>query len=239
MVGWSLGLRKSIPRGKTSAALDTLFENEQFIIVDKPGGWLSVPSQWGEEDPRPVLSIELSKKMGAQIWPVHRLDLEVTGIVLFAKNARAHQVANTWFEERSIDKTYEAWTEGPAPSTAFTEWSSVLQSGKKRAFESPKGKLAVTRAFWKKSVEFQGTEAQQWFLDPITGRRHQLRVHLAKSGHTILGDKLYGSTREFFPSVLALRAVKLDFSKCEEAKRFNMPAEVSAPGIAEFASKFS
>ncbi|MEQ1879078.1 MAG: RNA pseudouridine synthase [Bdellovibrionia bacterium] len=211
--------------------MEFLFENEQFIVVDKPGGWLSVPSQWGEEDPRPCMSIELSKKTGQQIWPVHRLDLEVTGALLFAKNARAHQLANGWFENRSIDKTYEAWTDGTAPTKNFFEWNSVLQSGKKRAFESPKGKLAVTRAYWKKSVEFKGQPAQQWMLDPLTGRRHQLRVHLAKNGFVILGDTLYGSTREFLPSVIALRSVALDFSKCDEARSLGLPAEVKAPGL--------
>ncbi|HEX4925869.1 MAG TPA: RNA pseudouridine synthase [Bdellovibrionales bacterium] len=211
--------------------MDTLFENEQFIIVDKPGGWLSVPSNFGEEDPRPVLSLEVSKKLGQQIWPVHRLDLDVTGVVLLAKNARAHQLANTWFENRSIDKTYEAWTEGEAPAERSFEWSSMLQRGKKRSFESPKGKLAVTRAYWRKTSEFNGLPIQQWALDPITGRPHQLRVHLSKNGFPILGDKLYGSTREFFPSTLALRAVRLDFSQCEEAQRLGLPKDVSAPNL--------
>jgi len=212
-----------------------IFENEQFIIVDKPGGWLSVPSQFGEEDPRPCLSIEVTKKLGNRIWPVHRLDLEVTGLIMIAKNARSHQLANTWFENRSIDKTYEAWTGGTAPAENFFEWSSMLQRGKKRSFESPKGKIAVTRAYFKKPVEFKGAPALQWILDPITGRPHQLRVHLATHGYVILGDKLYGSDREFVSGMIALRAVKLDFSKCDEAKDLGLPEEVTAPNLTSIA----
>jgi tRNA pseudouridine32 synthase / 23S rRNA pseudouridine746 synthase len=211
--------------------LTILFENEHFILVDKPGGWLSVPSQWGEEDPRPVLNIELSKQFGQQIWPVHRLDLDVTGVVLFAKNARAHQIANTWFEKRSIDKTYEAWTEGSPPKTNFFEWNSMLQRGKKRSFVSPKGKLAVTRALWKKTIELPTGTVQDWVLDPITGRPHQLRVHLSSNGYPIVGDKLYGATREFLPNTLALRAVKLNFSGCDEAESLGLPKELLAPSL--------
>jgi tRNA pseudouridine32 synthase / 23S rRNA pseudouridine746 synthase len=213
--------------------MNILFENEQFIVVDKPGGWLSVPSQWADEDPRTCLSIELSKKLNQQIWPVHRLDLEVTGIVLFAKNANAHRFANGWFENRSIDKTYEALTEGPKPETNFYEWSSLLQAGKKRTFASPKGRLSVTRAFWKSTVELPDGPAQHWILDPLTGRRHQLRVHLVTNGQVILGDKLYGAKREFLPNTIALRAVKLDFSNCDEAARLGLPKEIKGPSLAE------
>jgi tRNA pseudouridine32 synthase / 23S rRNA pseudouridine746 synthase len=215
--------------------MNILFQNDQFVIVDKPGGWLSVPSQWAEEDPRPVLSLELSKKLNQQIWPVHRLDLEVTGIILFAKNAPAHRSANGWFENRSIDKTYEAWTEGPKPEKNFFEWSSLLQAGKKRTFESPKGRLSVTRAFWKGTIERSDGPVQHWILDPLTGRRHQLRVHLVANGQIILGDKLYGAKRDFLPQTIALRAVKLDFSNCLEAARYGLPKEFKGPTLADLA----
>lgn len=213
--------------------MKVIFENENFIVVDKPGGWLSVPSQWAEEDPRTVLSHEVSKSLGQQIWPVHRLDLEVTGIVLFAKNAHAHRHANNWFESRSIDKTYEALTEGPKPEKNFYEWSSLLQAGKKRTFVSPKGRLSVTKAYWKGTVERPDGPVQHWLLDPLTGRRHQLRVHLVTNGQVILGDKLYGAKREFLPNTLALRAVKLDFSNCEKADQLGLPAEIKAGSLAE------
>src|SRR5690606_23200546 len=115
--------------------LKTVFENEFFVVVDKPGSVLSVPSQWGKEDPRPVLSMILTEKYG-QIWPVHRLDFEVTGLVLFAKDAQSHRIANNWFESRDISKAYEAWSEGSKPEGAqpgqLYEWSSLLHRGKKR-----------------------------------------------------------------------------------------------------------
>lgn len=212
-----------------------VFENTHFVIVDKPGGYLSVPSQWGEEDPRPCLSIILTKQLGVRLWPVHRLDLEVSGILLLAKNAEAHRAANDWFEEREIDKVYEAWSEGEKPNGLeagqFFEWSSQLQSGKKRAFVSPKGKLSVTRAFWLGEVLSSRLKIQRWRMDPLTGRRHQLRIELAQHGFPILGDALYGSKILFLPNTVALRAVKLDFSNCSKAAKFQMPPIIEVAGL--------
>lgn len=213
-----------------------IFENENIVAADKPGGWLSVPSQWGEEDPRPVLSLELPKQLGLSLLPVHRLDLDVTGIILFAKNTHAHQSANRWFEARSITKIYEAWTEGDAPTDLkqgqLVEWSSTLHRGKKRSFVSPHGKLAVTRAHWMGSVDNSTVgPAQRWLLEPLTGRPHQLRVELSRHGFPILGDKLYGAQKEFLPNIMALRAVKLDFSEEPQARALGLPKEIVAPGI--------
>jgi tRNA pseudouridine32 synthase/23S rRNA pseudouridine746 synthase len=213
-----------------------IFENENIVVADKPGGWLSVPSQWGEEDPRPVLSLELPKQMGFSLLPVHRLDLDVTGIILFAKNTKAHQAANRWFESREITKIYEAWTEGETPADLgagqMQEWSSTLHRGKKRSFESPHGKLAVTRAYWLETIERAPIEkCQRWLLEPLTGRPHQLRVHLSRHGFPILGDKLYGATKDFLPNIMALRAVRLDFSDCPEAAQYGLPKEIKASGL--------
>lgn len=214
--------------------LKVVFENESFVVVDKPGGTLSVPSQWGKEDPRPVLSYLLQDQLNLRLWPVHRLDFEVSGLVIFAKNENSHRQANEWFESREIHKIYEAWGVGSAPGIKkgeFEEWSSMLHRGKKRSFETPHGKLAVTRAYWQKTLPAKNLELQQWALDPLTGRPHQLRVEMAKHNNPILGDELYGCHSKFLNECIALRAVKLDFRNCAGALKLGLPQELDLPKI--------
>lgn len=205
--------------------LKIAFENEAFVIVDKPGGTLSVPSQWGLEDPRPVLSIMLQEQLGMRLWPVHRLDFDVSGLLIFAKSEGPHRAANKWFESREIHKVYEAWGVGNPPEhkNEIVEWNSNIHRGKKRSFETPHGKLAVTRASWIRELPTSKVKVQQWALDPLTGRPHQLRVEMAKHGNPILGDLLYGCETVFMHEAIALRAVKLEFKNCEGAMKMGLP----------------
>lgn len=93
-----------------------LFENPQFLVIDKPAGWLSVPGRQGEDDVRPCLGRELEKTHG-RIWPVHRLDLEVSGLILYARTAAAHREASMAFERHRVQKTYQAFTAAAAIET--------------------------------------------------------------------------------------------------------------------------
>ncbi len=188
------------------------FENESFVVIDKEGGILSVPSRIGKEDPRPCLGLLLQDYKRTQVFPVHRLDYEVSGLTLFALSALAHKEANSWFEHRKIKKTYQAFTEGQSPldyePLKTYKWTSKLLRGKKRAYESPAGKPAVTE------FQFCGLEAEsmslKWELYPQTGRPHQLRYELFKRNFPILGDQLYGAKKPYGENSIALRATRLD-----------------------------
>jgi tRNA pseudouridine32 synthase/23S rRNA pseudouridine746 synthase len=211
--------------------IETVYENQNFIAVDKPGGWLSVPSRMGREDARPCLVTFFKER----VWPVHRLDFEVSGLVLFAKTAEAHRFANGWFEHRQVHKTYEALTQtlmkNPKTNEPM-EWRSNLLRGKRRTYESPHGAQAITRAHCLGLTEFAGKQALRWRLEPQTGRPHQLRFELSHHGHPILGDELYGSTAAYIDSTIALRAVKLDFSDCPDAlSKFELPAVIEVSGL--------
>lgn len=212
----------------SAVEIGVLFENSRFLAVEKPYGWLTVPARKGDADPRPCLS----RRLGSSI-PVHRLDVEVSGIVLFAKDAEAHREANCWFEGREIHKHYEAWTDGEPPAENRFEMSSKLLRGKKRAYQSEHGKFSVTRVHFAGSVEFRKISVLSWNLEPLTGRSHQLRAHMAAAGHPILGDALYGSKNEFVRGAIALRAVKLDFSRCAGAGKLGLPDEIRAAGLRE------
>ena len=203
-----------------------IFQNSFFIALDKPHNYLSTPSRMGEADERPCLGLELQTFLGQQVFPIHRLDFEVSGLTLFALNARAHAVANKWFENRLVVKTYHALSEGAVPSGPFPMlWKNKLVRGKKRSFEAPHGQLASTEAFL---VHGSTKNILKWQLHPLTGKPHQLRVHLSMHGFPIWGDKLYGSKVDNPDSGIALRSIKLNFKNCHEKDEFELVEEISA-----------
>lgn len=219
-----------------------VFDNPHVLAVDKPGGWLSVPSRLGAKDPRPCLGIILEKDLGCRLWPVHRLDEEVTGLIVFAKTPDAHRTMSKWFEDRQVSKHYEALTElggvARGGQLRFDEqtFESKILRGKKRAYESPHGKAAVTKALVVNTRHMQDGEAIFWELNPVTGRPHQLRFELSRRGFPILGDQLYGSTRPFLPGrddTIALRCVRLDLTKAPGAGALELPAKLAVKGIVE------
>lgn len=209
------------------APLTVIYQNERIVAVDKPGGMLTVPSRLGEADPRPTVGRVLEQQLGVRLWPVHRLDLEVSGLVLFAKDADAHRVASVAFEGRRVQKRYQALCEGALsgdeerPGARFT-WQSLLVRGKRRSFEAAHGKPAITHAEllgrvpaapWVAAMDNRvAPESVLHFaLAPETGRAHQLRVHLARAGCPVLGDALYGAQLPFrVPGTIALRSVAVE-----------------------------
>jgi tRNA pseudouridine32 synthase / 23S rRNA pseudouridine746 synthase len=223
--------------------LRVLFENPSWCAVFKPANTLSVPSRQGEDDARDCVGLRLQSQLGKRIWPVHRLDFEVSGILIFALNADAHRDANAAFEKGLIQKTYNALSASesrdpdprlhqdqarlvaPAHETAESMWSTLLVSGKRRSFAGSHGKESVTRASWQNHS--RGTRL--WTLHPLTGRSHQLRLHMALAGYPIHGDTLYGSEVPYTRDGIALQAVKLDFSKLSESVRRGLPLSLEIP----------
>ena len=212
------------------SALSIVFQNPRVVVIDKPAGWLSVPSRLGHDDARPCAGPALQQQLGVRLWPAHRLDLEVSGLLLFAKDADAHRVLGAAFEQRSIRKTYSAVTQGPVPGALpFGEtvrWESRLLRGKKRAYEHPQGKESVTLATLVRA-EPGAPGRLFWELRPLTGRPHQLRVELARHGCPIAGDTLYGASLPW-PDGIALRAVALDLTGVKEAQALGLPPTLQA-----------
>jgi tRNA pseudouridine32 synthase/23S rRNA pseudouridine746 synthase len=197
-----------------------IFQNSDFIAIDKQSGYLSVPSRKGLQETRKIAGLELEKQLEHQIFPVHRLDVDVSGILLFANNAAAHREASRAFEEHFIQKEYQAFSSGPLPSgVAISKeeiWTCRLAKGKKRAFEAPHGKEAITLAICKSELFHDGVSYLDWRLFPKTGRSHQLRYEMFRHERSILGDELYGSNQKLINTGIALRAIALDFSKAQQ-----------------------
>ncbi len=203
----------------------TVFDNDFFIVVDKNALVLSVPGREGDKDERPVLGRILEKDLGITIYPVHRLDFEVQGLIMFAKTPAAHKAANAWFEKKEVHKTYSALTKASQVEDnkfivgMLNEWKCCLLRGKKRAYESPHGKDSITIA---KLIRIEN-DVFHWELNPITGRSHQLRFEMFRHHHPIIGDELYSSKEIFSGSGIALRAFKIDFTKALGREKFLLP----------------
>lgn len=221
--------------------IQIVFENPFFVICDKPSGVLSTPSRHEDQDSRFCLGTALQKELKVQIFPVHRLDYEVSGLVMYAKTAESHRVANSWFENKQVQKTYRALTTGQDfshipvqvenPRTLIQlekencfEWRSRILRGKKRAFVSPQGKDSLTIA---RFLGLNSLGQQKWDLQPITGRSHQLRFDLSRNGFPILGDQLYGSKSKWISeNAIALRSFSIDFKNAPRVEQFSLPERV-------------
>lgn len=156
-----------------------LAETKDWIVLNKPPGWLSiapsVPSGEGAGESAPVLFSWANKQYG-KLWIVHRLDIQTSGVILFAKSEDAHRRANDWFSSHQVRKTYYALAAGRPVMPAFQVKAPV--AGK------PATSLVEVIEQWN-----GGFLAQ---VMPRTGRRHQIRVHLAEEGFPIWGDTTYG-----------------------------------------------
>ncbi len=212
----------------------TVFENEDFLVLDKPHGVLSVPGRMGKDDVRPCLSEHLKEINAIKILPVHRLDYEVRGLILFAKNAKAHTTANTWFEKRLIKKQYKALSSGDAPEDAdknkIHHWEMKILRGKKRAYiHEIAGKPAITEARFIGTRRLNEENFLAWEITPLTGRSHQIRFSLAHHGFPIVGDSLYGGKPVNFlkENEIALNAISLDLSQINPSLRFGLPEALS------------
>ncbi len=206
-----------------------IHRNSQFVVVEKPPLWLSVPGRF--EDDRPILGTALQEILDARIWPIHRLDFEVSGVMIYALTADAHKRASALFEKQLIKKTYQAFSEpNVEPSPEKWLWKRKLLRGKKRSYESEHGDLAVTEA------EIVDAPAGEWRLRPQTGKPHQLRVEMALQGHPIQGDSLYGSKIQWTTPGIALRAISLELPE-DFAKQAELPARLSVPLFQEIKTK--
>ena len=178
-----------------AARLEPLFLDAHLLAVAKPAGRLVIP---GRGAPEPTLQQELQAEHG-RLWVVHRLDRGTSGVLLFARTAAAHRILNLAFEGREVRKRYLALVRGLPPEAWRCE--APLAAGRKgrmkpAAAGDPRGKPSAT-AF--RTVEplpaREGTGLPDLALveaSPETGRTHQIRVHLAASGHPLAVDPLYG-----------------------------------------------
>lgn len=189
--------------------LEILFADEALLVVNKPAGLLSVPGRGAEKSD--CLISRLQAKF-ADALAVHRLDMSTSGLLLVGRGAAMHSALSRLFRERQVSKHYLAEIEG-CLATARGEIELPLigdwpnRPRQKVDFEI--GKHSLTR--YRRISCDQGRGTSRVELEPVTGRSHQLRVHMAALGHPILGDELYGSGDPASGERLHLHATDLAF----------------------------
>jgi 23S rRNA pseudouridine1911/1915/1917 synthase len=194
-------------------------QSQYHIAVFKPHNMAVIG---GQGVPRPTLLDLMRQKFGQQIYPVHRLDRVTCGLVLFARGMFAKHALENAFKRHLIKKTYLAIVQGipdfkkKLVETHFSKQELNKKKGPQAIQSiSDKGELAKTKF---EVLDLLPNNLALIKAQPITGRMHQIRIHLSFLGLPILGDKLYGSKVIIKPQTIALCASNLEFPLPKGAK---------------------
>lgn len=209
--------------------LDILYQDADVVVVNKPCGMVVHPAA-GNEDRTLVNALlyhvhDLSG-IGGEMRPgiVHRLDKDTSGLILIAKNDRAHTLLSDQFKERSMEKHYRAVAFG-----SFKEECGLIDApiarhpiDRKKMAIVPDGKPSQTE--WKVMEHLKGATYLDVHL--LTGRTHQIRVHMHSIGHPLLGDRIYAPNIKTSVHVprLMLHAYSLAFTHPTTGERMEMTA---------------
>src|SRR5438132_12280587 len=203
-----------------------VFEDPSVIVIDKPAGLLTMGTE--TERSKTVYSALREyanhKKPAEKIFIVHRLDREASGLLVFAKTIQAKERLQEQFKDHSAGRRYLAVVEGRIPKDDFSIRSYLAENAAYRVYSTRNkagGKLAITHVHVvKRSPK---TTVIQVRLE--TGRKHQIRVHLAEAGFPILGDKVYGSRSNPIRR-LALHGEYLSFRHPRTGKRVEFESKI-------------
>lgn len=175
---------------------DIIFENDDFIAVNKPSGLLSIPDRAGQE----ISLKDLLKEKYGEIYTVHRLDRDTSGIIVFAKTEEAHKMLSQLFEGRGMEKYYLGLVYGNMMNTSGSIDAPIAEHPGKvtKMMTHAKGKPSLT--------DYEVLESFRlfsWVRFRIhTGRTHQIRVHMQHIGHPIVCDETYGDPKPIYLSTL-------------------------------------
>lgn len=167
--------------------LITIHCDETLVIADKPSGLLSVPGRGPE---KAICANSVLSQRHGPVLTVHRLDMDTSGVMVFARTKEAQRALSRQFELRRVRKTYEALVQGQMAQDSGTIDLAIAKHSLDRPLRhlDPNGQTAITH--WQ--VLQRHAELTRVRLTPETGRSHQLRLHLASLAHPILGDVFYG-----------------------------------------------
>ncbi|HEU0219807.1 MAG TPA: RluA family pseudouridine synthase [Gallionella sp.] len=188
---------------------DLIYQDESLIVANKPAGLLAVPGRGADKQDC------LASRMQAEfpdVLVVHRLDMATSGLLLFARGVAMQRRLSHLFREREVRKRYVAVVSGKLVQSAGEIDLPLVGDWPNRPRQKVDieiGKPSLTR--YRLLAHDVATDTARVELEPITGRTHQLRVHLAAIGHPILGDALYGEHTKGGAGRLLLHASALSF----------------------------
>lgn len=165
-----------------------VYEDDDLVVIDKPAGLLSVPGRLPEHQDSAYLRV-VEKYPHAKI--THRLDMATSGILMFAKHRNAEVAVSKMFQARTVQKNYIALVQGKLEGQGsvdvplITDW----ENRPRQMVHFELGKAAKT--LYQAVQYFETDDITRVLLTPVTGRSHQLRVHMQYIGHPITGDQFY------------------------------------------------
>ncbi|MYM62181.1 pseudouridine synthase [Pseudomaricurvus sp. HS19] len=190
---------------------DIVYQSDQLLAVNKPSGLLTVP---GKGPDKQDCLISRVQRLYPNARVIHRLDMATSGLVLVARNADALREFSRLFQERRISKRYEAVVGGRIPTHNGSVELPLICDWPQRPKQKvcfTHGKAALTHY---QLLDYNASRDQSRVsLVPVTGRSHQLRVHMLALGHAIVGDELYATaTVRSASERLLLHACELRFT---------------------------
>ncbi len=166
-----------------------------LVAVNKRAGMLVIPGRAEEQGAsvREALSAQLSR----EVWVVHRLDRDTSGVLVFALDAASHRAASMAFEAGQVKKQYVALVRGLVREPLDLQYP-LVEARKRRMKIAPEGAEGAkeSRTLVRPRKVFEKQNVTLVECEPLTGRQHQIRVHLMASGHSLLVDHQYGPTKQ-------------------------------------------
>lgn len=204
-------------------AIEILYEDDYMLVLNKPARQLVHPTgQTTKGTLANYLAYELQQRnVVATIRPVHRLDRETSGCIIFAKDSRSQFILEEQLKERKLKRVYWALASGVVSPTAGTIDAPIgfhPTLANRRAI-NPKGEQAITH--YRTIHNYSDTSLLELTLD--TGRTHQIRIHLAHLGYPLIGDGMYG-IRSHWMTRQALHASAISFLSLKENKEITIQA---------------
>jgi len=206
----------------STRGLKPIFEVEGFAVFDKPSGLMVHPTR---KTTKYCLLDEIRYQFGEDADLVHRIDAETSGLVLVAKNKQVNTILKIMFENKEYKKEYLAVVKGQVKEDITIDKPIAKANSKitiKMTCENNNGKLSTTHIQPLKFNEKDNTTLVK--ATPITGRQHQIRVHLDAIGHSILGDPIYGVSEQVADKYLNKALTKDGRVKVTGAERLMLHA---------------
>lgn len=201
--------------------MNLFYSDDALLVIEKPAGLPVLPDGWQPDSP---YLVEMLEREYGKVWVVHRLDKTTSGVMLFARTAQAHRELNRQFDRREVEKVYHAILAGtPAWDEQACQMPLRTNVGRKHrtVVDRERGKASETRF----KVLKRGQAGALVEARPVTGRTHQIRVHLSALGFPLLGDVLYGAAESELLDRPALHAVSLAFTHPLSKQRLVFSAE--------------
>lgn len=217
--------------GKYGVDIPILYEDRSILAIDKPAGWLLVPFNW-QQTKRNLQAAISSSIAAGDYWAksrnikflrnIHRLDGDTSGILLMGKSMGALETYGDLFESRKMEKRYLAVVRGTPKQT---EWTCEAKIGQDPA---EIGRMKIDERNGKESETYfkvLASNKDDTLIEarPVTGRTHQIRVHLLEAGYPIVGDELYGPPDK---RGLGLRAFYLSYNDPFTKRRIHINAPI-------------